>query len=94
MCFLCFYDYNTKRSAFPEYFAGMFSCNCCLTICSFCTILTNELIKTMQNLVKNLYYFYLGDAPDWPPCDAGRNGGKTGNEFSPIAENDGDDFVS
>ena len=80
MCFLCFYDYNTKRSTLPEYFAGMFSCNYYLTICSFCTILTNEFIRMMQNLVKNLYCFYSGDA--------------TGNEFSPITENDGDDFVS
>lgn len=94
MCFLCFYDYNTKRSTLPEYFAGMFSCNYYLTICSFCTILTNEFIRMMQNLVKNLYCFYSGDAPNWPPCDAGRDGGKTGDEFSPITENDGDDFVS
>ena len=48
----------------------------------------------MQNLVKNLYCFYSGDAPNWPPCDAGRDGGETGNEFSPITENNGDDFVS
>lgn len=48
----------------------------------------------MQNLVKNLYCFYSGDAPNWSPCDAGRDGGETGNEFSPITENDGDDFVS
>ena len=94
MCFLCFYDYNTKRSTLPEYFAGMFSCNYYLTICSFCTILTNEFIRMMQNLVKNLYCFYSGDVPNWPPCDAGRDGGKTGDEFSPITENDGDDFVS
>ena len=33
-------------------------------------------------MMNNLYRFYSGGSPDWPPCDKCRNGGETGDEKS------------
>lgn len=42
----------------------------------------------------NLYRFYSGGTPDWPPCDACHAGGITGDEISPKSTVADDNFVS